>query len=184
MAPVGDCREAGSRRCGSAVAARMTRTCPPIEYHRLTRRQIAKAFDRHAAVRRAEILAIGKVMRVGAKLIEIRRITFDNFDLRQHRIGLKINAHRHAQMLGAQYCGCGEIDKDIGLVKEPLNLRLGKTEGAIAHYIAIGPAVRKTVRRHDLAKEADRIAGIRRNRIFFGIVRPCSGILDIINVEA
>src|SRR5262245_9948863 len=100
---------------------------------------------RHRAIGCAEILAIGKKMRVSIKVSSRRAISRCIFDLLINRIGIDQNPDRATQMLFAQLCCAAEIDDAVGFGVERLYALTGKSVIGVTGRVPIGPSVSKAV---------------------------------------
>src|SRR5437660_12242244 len=77
------------------------------------------------------------MMRVRTQQAEPQPITLCDFDLRQDRVCLDIDAHRHVQVFLVQLRRAGHVDDSVSLLERALELRLRET--AYAFVLLNGP---------------------------------------------
>jgi hypothetical protein len=74
---------------------------------------VFEALDWHAAIGRAEVLAVGEAMRVRTDVPDRVLVTLRDQDLDADGIGLEIDADRDVKVLLAQERGTAKVDEDL-----------------------------------------------------------------------
>src|SRR5207244_6712024 len=84
---------------------------------------------RNSAVCRAQVLAIGEVMRVSRQQLDGKGPPLGHLDLWQDGVSFQVDAHRYGAVLFAQYRAPGQVQQSVGMPEELHHFRLGQTEG-------------------------------------------------------
>ena len=143
LAPARHRREAQPAGAGSA------RGRPPVEDHGLARRAVREGPGGDRTPRRAEVLAERAVVRVGAEEVDREARALRDLDLREHRVRLEVDAHRHPQVLVAEHRRGRDVDEHVGAREHLRQRRVRQPEdAALARRRSVGPPLAQAALRH------------------------------------